>query len=154
MPCNVVSNPSFESGLDGWHTNLASAVKIITSDVAYDGNSFVSLDLNTDRPTGDIHTYLYDLDTAKSYDLKVQVRVNGDLPSVNQCTFSVEANDDPAGGVISSDYIWTAGEWIQLNGTYTPSVRDTEFKLAATCHFSGDVQALGAAFDDVILSDC
>ncbi|KAL3476176.1 hypothetical protein BJX99DRAFT_258690 [Aspergillus californicus] len=173
MSCNIISNPSFEAGLTGWHTTPLDIATVVTSDVAYDGSNFVygpipphylylhhltaspsSLQTTPDAPTANVHTYLYDLDTTASYNLTVQMRVEGDLPSVNQCTFSVEAGDDPAAGTIASDFVWTTGEWIQLNGTYEPSVVDTVFNLVATCSFSGDVTLLNAYFDDIVLGDC
>ncbi|KAL2813068.1 hypothetical protein BDW59DRAFT_154966 [Aspergillus cavernicola] len=154
MSCNVVSNPSFEAGLNGWHARPLGVATIVTGDVAYDGSNLVSLATTPDVPSATVDQYLYDLDTANTYNLTVQVRIEGDLPSANQCTFSVEAGDDPAVGTIASDFVWNAGEWIELSGTYQPTVVDTVLNFVATCSFSGDVQLLNAYFDDVILSDC
>jgi hypothetical protein len=39
MPCNVISNPGFEAGLESWTTSGPATV--VTSPVAYAGENFL-----------------------------------------------------------------------------------------------------------------
>ncbi|KAL2821238.1 hypothetical protein BJX63DRAFT_379690 [Aspergillus granulosus] len=153
MPCNVINNPSFEAGIESWTPNGFAAV--IASPVAYDGNNVLSLETAPSAPTVSVTQELYWLDTANVHNLTVQVRVEGEIPTTSHCEVRAYLGEDPEAGEFASDIIWNGGEWIQLEGSFQPTVRDTTISLVGYCTFNvADAEHIRVYFDDVIVSDC
>ncbi|PYI35975.1 hypothetical protein BP00DRAFT_453660 [Aspergillus indologenus CBS 114.80] len=127
MPCNVINNPSFETGaLDGWY---ASAGNVANID-------------------------LYWLDDENEHNLTLWVRVADPIPSTGHCEVSAYLGEDPQADAIASDFIWHADEWIQLTGSIQPPARDLTLHFVGSCVDAGKEVPAHILFDDVVLSDC
>ncbi|KAL3464633.1 hypothetical protein BJX64DRAFT_253987 [Aspergillus heterothallicus] len=151
MPCNVISNPSFEAGLESW--TASGPATVVTSPIAYAGESFLSLETTPTASTNTVTQDLYWLDTDNVHNLTVQVRVAGEIPSTSHC----EVRALIGGEEFASDIIWTGDEWVTLTGSFQPAVRDTTFSLVGYCSFAGgegDGEYFDVYFDDVVIDDC
>ncbi|KAL2837690.1 hypothetical protein BJY01DRAFT_220641 [Aspergillus pseudoustus] len=153
MPCNVINNPSFEGGLSSWYTSGPATV--VTGPAAYDGDKFLSLETTPSVPTNTITQDLYWLDTANIHNLTVQVQVEGQIPASSHCEARAYIGDDADAGEFASEIIFNGGEWLTLQGSFQPTVRDTTISLVGYCAFGeADEEYFNVYFDDVIVSDC
>ncbi|KAJ0413222.1 hypothetical protein BJY00DRAFT_297188 [Aspergillus carlsbadensis] len=153
MPCNVINNPSFEGGLDSWTISGLGAV--VTSPVAYAGESFLSLETTPDAPTNTVTQDLYWLDTANVHKLTVAVRVEGTIPARSHCEVRAYTGDDSVAGEFASEVIVDGDEWLLLQGSFQPTVRDTTISLVGYCAFGeSDKEYFNVYFDDVVVDDC
>ncbi|CEN59828.1 hypothetical protein ASPCAL02269 [Aspergillus calidoustus] len=151
--CNVINNPGFEAGLESWTTSGPATV--VTGPVAYAGENFLSLETTADAPTNTVTQDLYWLDTANVHNLTVQVRVEGPIPATSHCEVRAYIGEDADAGEFASDIIFTGDEWVTLQGSFQPTVRDTTITLVGYCAFGeSDEEYFNVYFDDVIVADC
>ncbi|KAL2799448.1 hypothetical protein BJX66DRAFT_292921 [Aspergillus keveii] len=153
MPCNVINNPGFEAGLESWTTSGPATV--VTGPVAYAGENFLSLETTPDSPTNTVSQDLYWLDTANIHNLTVQVRVEGPIPATSHCEVRAYIGEDSEAGEFASDIIFNGDEWVTLQGSFQPDVRDTTITLVGYCAFGeSDEEYFNVYFDDVVVDDC
>jgi hypothetical protein len=173
--CNVINNPGFEAGLESWTTSGPATV--VTGPVAYAGENFLyasppcfpslmptpeltnppssSLETTADAPTNTVTQDLYWLDTANVHNLTVQVRVEGPIPATSHCEVRAYIGEDADAGEFASDIIFTGDEWVTLQGSFQPTVRDTTITLVGYCAFGeSDEEYFNVYFDDVVVADC
>ncbi|KAL4861986.1 hypothetical protein BDV12DRAFT_179540 [Aspergillus spectabilis] len=155
MACNALDNPGFNGGsIDPWYPSPGSTPSIVTDDITYGGSSYLDLQTTTLTPGGFISQDLYWLDTANTYNLTVAVRIRDPIPTTGSCLVNAFLGSDPEAGEFASDIIWNGGEWVLLQGSVQPTVRDTILNLGATCTFNGEVAPAHVLFDEVIFGDC
>ncbi|KAL5342244.1 hypothetical protein BJX70DRAFT_395214 [Aspergillus crustosus] len=155
MACNSLDNPGFNGGsLTPWYPSVGSIATVVTDDIAYGGNSYLDLQTNTQSPGGYISQNLYWLDTEKTYNLTVAVRVRDQIPTTGSAIVTASLGNNPTTGEFASDIVWTGGEWILLRGQVQPTERDTILNLGATVTVEGEVQPAHVLFDEVIFGDC
>ncbi|KAL4919654.1 hypothetical protein BDW62DRAFT_199669 [Aspergillus aurantiobrunneus] len=148
MPCNVINNPDFEAGLQGWRTNPPDIAQIDGSA----GNRTLMLPAYADPEMLELYQELSDLDTEKSYGFLAPVQVGGYIPEAGECNVTVTAVDDPSTKAIATG-TFGYGQKGVLTDAYKPNVRDTTLDIAVSCT-GGDESLVEVYFDNFILSDC
>ncbi|KAL4916389.1 hypothetical protein BDW62DRAFT_218745 [Aspergillus aurantiobrunneus] len=126
---------------------------VVSAPIAYAGSSYLDITTTTENNAAAVYQQLTGLDTTQEHELTVQFRLRDPISSVNSCEVAAYIGAVET-GIIASDLIWNAGEWIQLNGTIQPTESDTTFNLRAICHFSGEVTEAHILVDEVTFSDC
>ncbi|PYH49290.1 uncharacterized protein BP01DRAFT_352810 [Aspergillus saccharolyticus JOP 1030-1] len=156
MSCNVLTNPSFETGtLDGWYGTSGSIATVVQGSIAYDGNYYLDVTGTAANPTASVAQDLYWLDETKTLDLTLWVRFENTISSATgHCEVSAYLGEDPTAGAIASDIIWDSDEWLRLTGSILPEERNTTLNLVGSCIELGNATIANVLFDDVVLSDC
>ncbi|KAL4983727.1 hypothetical protein BDW68DRAFT_168267 [Aspergillus falconensis] len=151
MPCNDISNFSFEGGFDYWYSaapNPSYTTAWVQSGDAYAGDNFLVIATTKDAPTGTVSQDLYWLDDEKPYELTVHFRLVEPFGPVDGCTVSALLGDDE----IASDVVSAVGDWTALSGEITPPERNMTLSLKAACGFGKDGADLQGQvlFDEVL----
>lgn len=143
---NLVGNPGFENGLDGWVTwggNLQ-----LTS-LAHSGEYAALLTERTGTWQGPVYYLLSTAQSGESYDIAAWVRVQGAASANVNITVKTVCDDG------SESYLWAGGNtvndsgWTQVNGAVTlPSCTLTEVSL----YFDGPDIGIDTLLDDVDVS--
>ncbi|PYI24543.1 hypothetical protein BO99DRAFT_398055 [Aspergillus violaceofuscus CBS 115571] len=155
MPCNVINNPSFETGaLDGWYASAGNVANIVQGTIAHAGKYYLDVTGTEKVPQVSVAQDLYWLDDENEHNLTLWVRVADPIPSTGHCEVSAYLGEDPQAGAIASDFIWHADEWIQLTGSIQPPARDLTLHFVGSCVDAGKEVPAHILFDDVVLSDC
>ncbi|RAL02638.1 uncharacterized protein BO80DRAFT_433446 [Aspergillus ibericus CBS 121593] len=115
--CNILTNPSFESGsLSPWYTNTPNAARVTTSTPAYSGTHTLALSTNT-TTTPSISQTLTNLTRSTTYDFSIQVLIPSTL-GISSCSVSAYTGTNTSSGAIVSEDVDASGEWVAVRGEY------------------------------------
>ncbi|KAL3466943.1 hypothetical protein BJX64DRAFT_204701 [Aspergillus heterothallicus] len=155
MSCILTQDPGFEAGANSpWYPSENTIGYIATNpEVAYAGNSFYDLAVNSASNTGTVSQNLFGLDTVTPHNLTLYVRIDQPIPSLTTCTVSAHTESNPD-EVITSDLVDHAGEWLRLTGLFTPTQADDVLSIVGSCAFHDDYTFNHVFIDEVVLSDC
>ncbi|PWY80870.1 hypothetical protein BO94DRAFT_625974 [Aspergillus sclerotioniger CBS 115572] len=116
--CNILTNPSFESGsLSPWYTNDPSFVRVTNGTPAYDGTYSLNLTTqpNNDNPQTTISQTLTNLTRNTAYDFSIEVKVPVSR-GIEDCTVTAYTGSNATSGVIASAEIDPSGSWTACDG--------------------------------------
>ncbi|KAF7122268.1 hypothetical protein CNMCM5793_000225 [Aspergillus hiratsukae] len=149
--CNLVANPSFESGnLFPWFPSALNVAKISNATEAYDGDYYLDLQTAIGGRSNTISQPLRHLDPSIDYTFSMQVQAAS--PSANYCSFYVYMGMNSTTGFMATDILYSSGEWTSVMGHYRPRLSREYLNIMASCVFEGS-SYLGRVFvDDLVLA--
>ncbi|GFG03308.1 hypothetical protein IFM5058_01364 [Aspergillus udagawae] len=149
--CNLVVNPSFESGnLFPWFPSALKVAKISNATEAYDGDYYLDLQTAIGNRGNTISQPLRNLDPSLDYTFSMQVQAAS--PSANYCSFYVYMGKNSTTGFVATNMLFNSGEWASITGHYRPRLAQEYLNIVASCTFEGS-SYLGRVFiDDVVLA--
>ncbi|OJI79827.1 hypothetical protein ASPTUDRAFT_34071 [Aspergillus tubingensis CBS 134.48] len=148
--CNILSNPSFETGsLSPWFTTASDVARVTTATPAYTGT--YSLDLTTaiDNSPNSFSQTLSNLNRSTTYDFSMQVK-----PSVSGAEFCHIAAY--LGLNTTSDSIATADlepsdQWTAVTGLFTASRSADVLTISAACTSPDNSYTWQVYFDEIVV---
>ncbi|PKX89058.1 carbohydrate binding domain protein [Aspergillus novofumigatus IBT 16806] len=150
-PCNLVANPSFESGnLFPWFPSALNVAKISNATEAYDGDYYLDLQTAIGNRGNTISQPLRNLDPSIDYTFSVQVQAAS--PAANYCSFYVYMGKNSTTGFVATDILYNSGEWTSITGHYRPRLAQEYLNIVASCTFEGSSYTGRVFIDDVVLA--
>ncbi|KKK13641.1 hypothetical protein P175DRAFT_0556948 [Aspergillus ochraceoroseus IBT 24754] len=153
MSCNLVANPSFETGsLAPWAASAANVATILSGSTAYSGDYYLQLQTAVGNRGNTISQRLTHLDRSKNYTVTVEAQVAA--YSATYCFVSLYMGHNSTTGLIASDVIDATGEWTEVRGYYVPEHASEVLHIVASCDLEDPSYVGNVLLDDVIFSDC
>ncbi|KAJ5239978.1 hypothetical protein N7468_004597 [Penicillium chermesinum] len=139
--CNVLQNPSFESGsLAPWKATVANSVTVLNSSSgtpAADGYSFAQIKTAIDNGGRSFYQNIKDLKPSVEYTFDAQIQVPWDSPASYCAVYAYMGHNVTFTGprkVAHADIQETQlGIWMSLNGTYTPKTSHGVLSIFGYC---------------------
>ncbi|KAJ5742416.1 uncharacterized protein N7511_011435 [Penicillium nucicola] len=131
--CNVVTNPSFETGvLNPWHASAVDVAKISNGTTAYSGEYYLNLQTAVGNRGNTISQSLQHLKPRSKYDFSAQVQVPSPSGS-SYCSVYVYSGKNATVGAIASAQLFNFGEWTGISGSYIPRRDHDVLNIVAAC---------------------
>lgn len=142
-PGNLVTNPDFESGLNGW---VSWGGNLGVTNEAHSGDQAAELTDRTGNWQGPVYNLLGAVEAGSTYDISAWVRVDGAASADMSITVKTTCDDG------SEAYNWAGGataydtQWSEIIGSVTiPECNLTEVSL----YFDGPDASINTLLDDV-----
>ncbi|XRM44774.1 hypothetical protein ABZX51_007885 [Aspergillus tubingensis] len=148
--CNILSNPSFETGsLSPWFTTASDVARVTTATPAYTGN--YSLDLTTaiDNSPNSFSQTLSSLNHSTTYDFSVQVK-----PSVSGaefCHIAAYLGLNTTSDTIATADLEPSDQWTALTGGFTANRSADVLTISAACTSPDNSYTWQVYFDEVVV---
>lgn len=145
---NVLQNPGFENGTDGWEAR-GCKIEAVTTPV-HSGSGAVKATERKDTWQGIKQSLIGKVENGKTYKLSGWVRLdNSDKDNI---TLSVESEDDnPVKYGNIETLTCSNSDWTELSGTFTPSPSG-EWKTL-DIYFEGPAENINFFVDDVSVTE-
>jgi len=153
MSCNLLANPSFESGaLSPWTASASGVTQFVQSSSAYDGSYYLDLRTAIDNGGNSISQTLHGLDTSTTYTVGVQAQLPSETAS-SYCSVLVYMGANYTSQVASQEFIeGQGGTWKFVGGSYQPKLPTETLHILAYCDledpsYTGDMFLDAAVFE-------
>jgi hypothetical protein len=145
---NVLQNPGFENGTDGWE-GRGGQIEAVTTPV-HSGSSAVKALDRTDTWQGVKQSLIGKVESGKTYKLSGWVRLdNSDSDNI---TLSIEMEDDNPVQYINIETLTCSNtEWTELSGEFTPEPSG-ELKTL-DIYFEGPAEGINFFVDDASVTE-
>ncbi|EAW09006.1 carbohydrate binding domain protein [Aspergillus clavatus NRRL 1] len=149
--CNLLSNPSFETGtLQPWITSAVNMAKVSNGTQAYSGDYYLDLETAVGNRGITISQVVKNLDPRLDYTFTMHVQSSA--LAANYCSFYAYAGLNATTGFIASDTLYDSGEWTLVTGQYRPKLSREFLNIIASCTFEDSSNTGHVFIDDVTLS--
>ncbi|PYI10690.1 hypothetical protein BO78DRAFT_450473 [Aspergillus sclerotiicarbonarius CBS 121057] len=151
--CNILTNPSFESGsLSPWYTNIPNIARVTNSTPAYNGTYTLDLTTtpnNNNNNNNSISQSITNLTRTTTYDFSIQVNVPNS--GADFCHISAYVGANATSGLILSVDVEPTGEWTPVRGNYTARGTSDVLMIGAGCTSSDGSDSWHVFMDEVVL---
>ncbi|PYH84853.1 carbohydrate binding domain protein [Aspergillus uvarum CBS 121591] len=154
MSCNLLTNPSFETGtLSPWFTTVPNVniATVTNATAAYDGEYYLDLKTDYGNRGHSIAQTLTGLQRGTVYDFSAQIKIPG--PSgVEYCFVDAYVGANATTGAIVSQLLEPTGEWTTVRGSYKRTGRRVEdvLTLTGSCTSPGSSYVWDVLVDEVV----
>ncbi|PYI14880.1 carbohydrate binding domain protein [Aspergillus japonicus CBS 114.51] len=154
MSCNLLTNPSFETGtLSPWFTTVPNVniATVTNATAAYDGEYYLDLKTDYGNRGHSIAQTLTGLQRGTVYDFSAQIQIPG--PSgVEYCFVDAYVGANATTGAIVSQQLLPTGEWTTVRGSYQRTGRRAEdvLTLTGSCTSPGSSYVWDVLVDEVV----
>ncbi|CAI7593956.1 unnamed protein product [Penicillium glandicola] len=148
--CNVVSNPSFETGvLAPWRASAVNVATISNGTTAYSGDYYLNLQTAYGNSANSISQGIRHLKPHTEYKFSVQAQV---VPSaVEFCGVFVSLGGRNATINIAAVDISNDGVWTEVTGSHIPKSENEILSIFASCDSEDSSNTGNVLFDDISL---
>ncbi|KAI9044509.1 carbohydrate binding domain protein [Aspergillus affinis] len=148
--CNVLANPSFESGvLSPWVPSAVDVAQISTGTPVFDGEYYLNLETAVGNRGNEISQCINGLTIGANYTFSMQVRSPN--YAANYCSVLAYRGSNSTSGLLASELLFTQDEWVEVKGSYRPRHSRDTLHVGASCTFSGSSYTGNVLFDDIFL---
>lgn len=145
-PSNLVSNPDFESGLDGW---IAWGGTLSLTSDAFSGSQAAILSNRTGTWQGPVYSLLGAAEAGNTYAISAWIKVQGTSSANVNITVKTTCDDGSVAYNWGGSTTATNAEWSQITGSVAlPTCNLTEVSL----YFDGPDIGVDTLLDDVDVS--
>ncbi|KAL5364467.1 carbohydrate binding domain protein [Aspergillus floccosus] len=148
--CNVVANPSFESGvLAPWFTTVVDVAHVSNGTQAFSADYYLDLETAVGNRGNTVSQRIKGLQPGANYTFSLQALT----PSygANYCGVYVYMGGNSTTGAVASTILYTKDEWTKVTGSYKARHREEVLHINGGCTFSGSSYTGDVYFDDVFL---
>ncbi|PLB44855.1 carbohydrate binding domain protein [Aspergillus steynii IBT 23096] len=150
LSCNVLANPSFETGtLSPWVASAVDVAQISTGTPVLDGDYYLNLETAVGNRGNSISQSIKDLTIGANYTFSVKARSPN--YGANYCGVFAYHGSNSTAGSIASEQLFDQEEWVEVRGSYRPTTSRDILHVGAYCTFSGSSYTGHILFDDLFL---
>ncbi|PYH47802.1 uncharacterized protein BP01DRAFT_389710 [Aspergillus saccharolyticus JOP 1030-1] len=155
--CNLLSNPSFETGsLSPWFTTVPNVniATVTNATTAYDGNYYLDLKTDYGNRGHSIAQAISDLHRGGVYTFTAQIQIP-EPSGAEYCFVNAYVGQNATTGLIVSQLLMPTGEWTAVSGEYTrQGLRaDDVLTVTGSCTSPGSSYIFDVLVDEVIFAE-
>ncbi|EAU37357.1 predicted protein [Aspergillus terreus NIH2624] len=149
--CNVVANPSFESGvLAPWYTTVVDVAHVSNGTQAFSGDYYLDLETGYVTMGNLVSQRITDLQPGANYTFSLQAMTP--TSAANFCNVLVYMGGNATTGAVASTYdVVPNGGWTKVTGSYKARYREEVLHIFARCDSEDSSTSGDVYLDDVFL---
>ncbi|RAL12169.1 carbohydrate binding domain protein [Aspergillus homomorphus CBS 101889] len=155
--CNLLHNPSFETGsLSPWFTTVPNVniATVTNATTAYEGNYYLDLKTDVGNRGHSIAQPITELKRGAVYEFTAHVKIPGSS-GVEYCFVDAYIGKNATTGLIVSELLMPTDEWATVSGQYKRTKRRAEdvLTISGACTSPGSSYTWNVYLDEVILKE-
>ncbi|GKZ22046.1 hypothetical protein AbraIFM66951_007241 [Aspergillus brasiliensis] len=148
--CNILSNPSFETGsLSPWFTTASNVARVTTATPAYAGNHSLDVTTAIDNGPNSFSQTLSSLNRSTTYDFSVQVKPS--VSGAELCHIAVYLGLNTTSDTIVTADLEPSERWTAVTGEFTANRSADVLTISAACTSPDNSYTWHVYFDEVVV---
>ncbi|PWY85010.1 carbohydrate binding domain protein [Aspergillus heteromorphus CBS 117.55] len=145
-PCNLITNPSFETGfLSPWFTKVPNVATVTNATAAFDGEYSLALTTAINNDANSISQFLTGLTRRATYDFSAQVLIPY---GADYCYVSAIMGLNTT---IATASLEPSDEWTAVTGQYTALTTKDMLTISVGCNLPDTSDVWRVYIDEVVL---